>query len=72
MRVKINDTWYDSADVPICLHMHPVEKDQIGAINPKIAPELKYAIVPKDWTDGQTLEWMESDPSFINTIGREG
>ena len=59
MRVKINDTWYDSYETPICLHMHPTEKDQIAAIDPKIAPELKFAIVPEDWTNEQALEWME-------------
>jgi hypothetical protein len=59
MRVKIKDTWYDSNEVPICLHLHPIEKDQITAMKIENAPELKYAIVPAEWTKEQTWVWME-------------
>ena len=68
MRVKINDTWYDSSDVPICLHMHQKEKDQIAAMDLKVAPDLKYAIVPQEWSAEKIKEWMEIAEIVSRTV----
>lgn len=56
MKVKVGDTIYDS--VPIMVILSPQDKINIA----NMAPEAtKYAICPKDWSDQEIRDWMNTE-----------
>ena len=57
MKVKVGDEWFDSNDVPICLELSDIEKEQIGNMSPK---DTKYAVVHKsEFIDSDTFKrWI--------------
>ncbi len=63
MKVKIGDTWYDSADEPICIHVSKMEQDQIGSIDRTVIAQGKYASFPDSLKANadQRLKWMNDD-----------
>jgi len=55
MKVKINDTWYDSEDTPICLELTEIDQELIDKMCGS-----KIAFFPDDYTNREEmLEWMD-------------
>ena len=61
MRVKVNDTWYDSDDQPICIQINTVEQQQIADMDRRVASQGKYAVFPDSdsTTAKQKIDWMK-------------
>jgi hypothetical protein len=59
MRVKIQDTWYDSSIEPICLQFSDTEQTQISEMRPESFPERKFAVFPDERSPEEMLAWME-------------
>jgi hypothetical protein len=60
MRVKIDNTWYDSTEQPICIQIDELEQEQIGNIDRNLATQGKYAVFPNNvaLTKDEMIEFM--------------
>ena len=48
MRVKINASWYDSADQPILVEVSEMEQSLIGDLDRSVATHGRFAVFPDD------------------------
>jgi hypothetical protein len=63
MRVKINETWYDSEIQPICIQISEYEQGKIADIDRKEAPQGKFASFPESHSyvpNYIKIKWMNS------------
>lgn len=58
MRVKIKDTWYNSASEPICIQVSESEQEQIGRMKNF---QGKFAVFPdtEKTSREEKLAWMD-------------
>lgn len=56
MRIKVEDTWYDAENMPICVELTQADKENIA----NMAPEAtRYSAFPEDFPIDLMREWIK-------------